>query len=336
MRDLFNEYSQYVLIGGIGTIVIIGAVLFGGVFGSELGQDNPTPDKITMADIPQEYRDTIVTQENQSVSTTYYGNEESGVELDRNWSSHGSYQSFNPDNETHLVELTQYPTSNVTLSQLNNAWELYYQTYTTAERNGWFDIENARDDNYYRFDTLHYIDVAELHSEDDLNPRKPEALLYRSQEITTETGENKTVKRLVGVMYLQDSFDHGQQVGGPLTAWHYHIKPSRSCPGEIETNSILDSEVPNHVRPNASPNELLPNGEELLKNAYECDVEKQHSMEMMHVWFEKRPAGPFASQMFSKREAPKKYDRMNKTEFVGYTLDRYQNVQSNMTINTRK
>lgn len=336
--DVETRFS-YLVIGIALVIVVASSAILGGVSssgeeGGQVTQNVSGFQPVTMSDVPQKYRDVVVSKDTQRSTSKYYQNVEDESLLDRNWSavnasySNKSYHSHS----SRMVEFTQYPKSNVTIEQLNESWELYYDTYKAADENNWFNISTARDDNYYEFDKLHYINLNELYNDEELNPNQPESLMYRTQDVVTESGHQKSVTRLVGVMYLQNSFDHGEQIGGPLTVWHHHRKTGPTCLGETETQYILGNQSIPRSRFNATPNELLPNGEQLLQESKNCTQEKSYSMEMMHVWLEKRPGGPFASPMVSKSRPPEQYPMMNKTEFVSYTLDRYQTIRNNASM----
>lgn len=269
--------------------------------------------EITMADVPSVHTDMVVTDDEKQATSERYVNTVSSLSPipGRSW------ELYRPQyyNTSRMYEVSRHPTQKVTISQLNNAWKLYNQTYIHAEESGLF---SGVPDDYRKVDQLHYVNLQLLHNTEDLNTRAPESLLYR--QVNTSNGGSE--QRLVGAMYLRNDFNHGEQVGGPLTVWHWHeLSVDPACANtpttRLVTENLTDSEVQS-VTPS---------------NWNECDTRKSRTPEMLHVWFEKRPLGPFSTAMVSKKQPPSKYDKMNKSEFISYTLDRYAKHYQNSSVN---
>ena len=165
-----------------------------------------------------------------------------------------------------IYEVSIYPPgTEPTPEQVEAANKLIQDTLEAAKRHNWFDISVAFDDGFDPYDPNHFINMDFVHDEYVLNPDRPENLMF----YTTPTGP-----KLVGVMYLLGSIDeHGPQVGGPLTIWHYHVMPIPYC-WDV---------YPNHI-----PEE---------KGHCAMGVADERSAEMLHVWFVELPTGPFTTNM---------------------------------------
>jgi hypothetical protein len=73
-------------------------------------------------------------------------------------------------------------------------------------------------EGFVQVDDVHWVNPAAVTDTLVLDPHHPEALMYAP-----------STKKLLGVMYLADGREHGPQVGGPETTWHYHLFGARVC-----------------------------------------------------------------------------------------------------------
>ena len=86
---------------------------------------------------------------------------------------------------------------------------------------------------------------------------------------------------LAGIMYFaRTRTEHGEQIGGPLTIWHYHT----------------------WRRPQCAIKEMIPRGWASPDGSCKEGVAKYRSGEMLHVWLIDRPAGPFSTEMHVSSE----------------------------------
>ncbi|MDG2307853.1 MAG: hypothetical protein P8R42_25020 [Candidatus Binatia bacterium] len=168
-----------------------------------------------------------------------------------------------------IYEVTRFPDAKPTTEQKAAAQAFAKRSLEAAKAKGWFDYQKALADGFSRrqeLDRLHYANDEFLADDEELNPERPEFLMFYD----TPKG-----KKLAGIMYLADTQEgHGEQIGGPLTLWHYHQWPRPSC----WENGL----------PIGEPSE---NGE--------CwkGFAAPRSPEMLHVWFLDHPAGDFATDM---------------------------------------
>jgi len=167
-----------------------------------------------------------------------------------------------------MYELTQYPVeTQPTPEQKKTADELVRRSYQVAKDKGWFDYDQGIKDGFVQFDETHYENEKFIHDGKVLDPERPEYLMYYD----TSGG-----KKLAGFMFLtNDQYEHGPQVGGPLTVWHYHIWDEPQCI-------------------HGSSGGTRPVGKDCLCPTAELS---KKSREMMHVWFVDHPDGPFATGM---------------------------------------
>ena len=170
-----------------------------------------------------------------------------------------------------MLQLDKDPYASPSDEELEGAWELYRESFESAQRNGWFELENALEAGFYvdETDPHHFPNERNLLDGQDLVPDKPEFLMYY------EHPEKEDGKVLAGFMYVTSGFDtHGEQVGGSLTRWHKHMYSVPDCFG------------PGLVPSGWSIRELA------LREAqgWECDgVKSSESAEMIHVWFVDHP-----------------------------------------------
>ncbi len=203
-------------------------------------------------------------------------------------------------------EVTRYPYCDPTVEQLESAWELYDETFEAAVDNDWFDLQEGLDDGYTEYGGRHYLRADLLFNEDTLVPEEPEYLVYLDHP------EKDSEKVLAGVMFKEFGYE-GDQIGGPLTVWHYHpiekFEPQR--PGVA---SLLSEET----------------GYDSFEDIYESEfgdgdgVLKYRSLDMLHVWFVEHPEGPFGTTMGVPQEHLEEPSRMNETEFKERVLYKYE------------
>lgn len=103
---------------------------------------------------------------------------------------------------------------------------------------------------------------------------------------------NPEKKILAGFMYrVEDRNESGRQIGGPVTRWHYHTYPRKTC--------------------------LTFTGP---MNAEDCPGSAQkthHSREMIHVWFVDHPESQFATGMYLPPEVVgERPELMSKKQFI--------------------
>jgi hypothetical protein len=192
----------------------------------------------------------------------------------RSWSildeQKGEWQPLSQENAKFLgtTEISVYPPeSEPTTDQVKAADELIVQTTAAAFRHNWFDFQNAAKEGYRYHDSIHYMSLDNINDGRILDPDRPENLMY----YRNENGELK----LAGAMYLMPTNDeHGPQVGGPLTVWHYHMSPVPLCWFDFPT----------------TPNPRLEGP---------CEIGERNvrSPEMIHVWLVDHPEGVFATRM---------------------------------------
>jgi hypothetical protein len=167
-------------------------------------------------------------------------------------------------------EVTRFPNDEQpTLEQRRRADELIERVRASATRHGWFEYDNAVKDGFTLLpaDDIHYVNRAFALDDVQLDPDRPEFLLF----LNTPAG-----KRLAAFMFLaRGPGDHGAQVGGPLTLWHYHAWADPVC--LIERRVVIGF---------SDTSGRCGNG-----------VPVTRSPEMMHVWLVKNPGGPFATSM---------------------------------------
>ncbi|MCH2169445.1 hypothetical protein MK489_01565 [Myxococcota bacterium] len=169
-----------------------------------------------------------------------------------------------------IYETTQYGSGELPdASQRAAADELHARSLEAARRNGWFDFERARASGYELMfgDEVHYVNEAHVLDSQILDPERPEFLMFYD----TPTG-----KELVGAMfYTRKPLDHGPQVGGPLTVWHFHTWNRKIC----LLSGLLSIGLPDE------------------SGHCSLGVPGWRSPEMLHVWFLDHPDGRFGTTM---------------------------------------
>ena len=193
-----------------------------------------------------------------------------------------------------MFEVNRFPNRNPTRVEIFRARKLGQASFRAARANGWLDIEKARADGFEPFfgDPTHFVKNEYLRDEAVVNPNRPEYLMYYPDP------ENAGKKILVGVMYrVRKPLDHGPQIGGPMTLWHYHVWKEEVAYCVDEFYAIV--------------------GEKDAAGDCSAGDPAHYSPEMLHVWFVKHPRGPFSALMSLP---PKTVDDANYEEMAGRIL----------------
>ncbi len=169
-----------------------------------------------------------------------------------------------------MYELTQWPVDRPpTPEQQRAADELVQHTREAAQRRGWYDFERATADGFLPIfgDRTHFANQQYLFDDALLDPARPEVLMYAK----TNRG-----RKLAGVMYyVRKPEEHGLQIGGPRTLWHYHVWPKGAC--------LLRG--------------MIPVGRPEPEGRCAAGDFSHKSPEMLHVWLIDHPQGAFATNM---------------------------------------
>jgi hypothetical protein len=168
-----------------------------------------------------------------------------------------------------IYEVSQYREAAPTPEQRAAAEVLRSESMLAAVRHGWYDFDVALAAGYELMfsDDVHYVNEEFAFDDAVLDPDRPEFLMYYQ----TSRGMS-----LVGFMYYVAGPDaRGDQIGGGLTTWHYHVWSRPQC----LLGGLLAVDVPNL--------------------AGECARGKRRvrSPEMLHVWLIDHPEGAFATRM---------------------------------------
>lgn len=193
-----------------------------------------------------------------------------------------------PDGELAIaddgaLELTSYSLdSSPSIEQLRAATELYEKTKAAAVK--------FEDYNYVRSKGGYTLSTREILGEETvpfehvynpeymtdgriLDPERPESLVYYMDHVRAE-------KKLVCIMYMMPPGQHGPQIGGPLTRWHYHFRVGFCS----DKNGI--PRVKSVSYPQCPPGLTAT------------------TPEMMHVWLVDNPYGVFSHMMALPGQAP--------------------------------
>jgi hypothetical protein len=147
------------------------------------------------------------------------------------------------------------------------AGEFWSRARATVRERGWDDFERAVADGFELMfeDDNHYALREHIVDGRTLDPERPEFLIYY------DTAQGK---RLAGLMFLAPPGEHGPQVAGPMSLWHFHIWNRKVCLWQ----SLLVSGF--------SEGGVCTDG-----------VASHRSPEMLHLWFFDHPQGMFATNM---------------------------------------
>ncbi len=165
-----------------------------------------------------------------------------------------------------MYELSQYPNQEATQAHKDAANKLISDSFDTVLRNGWLSKKKGLSDGYEKMygDPVHFVNVEYVFDGENLNPDKPEVLMYYK----TKEGDF-----LMGIMFLSAG-ERGSQAAGPLSKWHFHI----------DRGMCYDRGV-------------LPIGRTDAAGSCEIGFPNTRSPEMLHVWFFDHPDGRFATTM---------------------------------------
>ena len=181
-----------------------------------------------------------------------------------------------------MIELSKYVDKPQTAEQKKKADDLYNNLIKSIKENGWLNRENALKDGYLyeeNRDRTHYHNYQYVFDGEDLNPQKPEVLMYYP------TSDGRYL--LTGVMFLKSNpFEHGEQIGGHETVWHYHHYEKGYCESfDFEKWGLKDPEIIEQFKKSAA------------KGGCKDGFYIERSPEMIHVWIIDHPQGRFASTM---------------------------------------
>jgi hypothetical protein len=168
-----------------------------------------------------------------------------------------------------IYEVSQLRETPPTAAQQQAAEGLREACMLAAVQRGWYDFDTGLAAGYERMfsDDVHYVNAAYVSDDAVLDPERPEFLMYY------ETSRGMS---LVGFMfYAATPRGHGEQIGGSLTTWHYHVWSRPQC----LIDGMLAVDVPN------------------LAGECRRGVPRVRSPEMLHVWLIDHPEGPFATTM---------------------------------------
>jgi hypothetical protein len=126
-------------------------------------------------------------------------------------------------------------------------------------------VADAERAGYRRIDRFHWVKADLLHDGKVADPEAIESLIY--------TGADGA-RTLTGAMYIAEGTDHGPQVGGPLTMWHFHRYEPRLC-------TVAAS---------------FPVGRVAADGTCARGTPARRSPEMLHVWFDDHD-DPFSERM---------------------------------------
>ena len=189
----------------------------------------------------------------------------------RSWQAESTFEKQPPKPlRMQIYEVTRYPDMTPTKEQRAAAQDLVLRSGLAAERNGWFEFQNAVDDGYELIfgDKTHYAKKEYFADDRLVDPDRPEVLMYYN---------TKKGKKLAGYMfYVLSRDERGPQIGGPLTVWHYH----KWWEGPF---CMLGG--------------MLPIGNPDAKGVCRRGTVHVTSPEMIHVWLIEHPEGRFATNM---------------------------------------
>ena len=170
-----------------------------------------------------------------------------------------------------LWETTGYaPDAQATEEQRQAAADLLAKCAQAAREHGWEDYDKGLADGYEVIpkDRNHFGKREYIFDDRVLDCDRPEFLMYYKTPLGRE---------LTGFMfYTRTPLEHGPQIGGPLTLWHYHVWRQTAC----LVGGMLPVGIP-------ATDGRCPEGH----------VPTHRSPEMLHIWFVDHPLGPYATSM---------------------------------------
>jgi hypothetical protein len=167
-----------------------------------------------------------------------------------------------------IFEVTRFPhLVEPRPKHMTAAVELLEKARANIAARGWDDFERAVADGFELMfeDDNHYALREHITDGITLDPERPEFLIYYD----TPKG-----KRLAGLMFLAQPDEHGPQIAGPMSLWHFHIWNRKVCLWQ----ELLVSGF--------SEGQTCPDG-----------IASHRSPEMLHLWFFDHPQGMFATNM---------------------------------------
>jgi len=181
-----------------------------------------------------------------------------------------------------IIEVSKYVNKPQTAEQKKKTDELYNNLIKAIKKNGWLNRDNALKDGYLyepNIDKTHYHNYHYVFDGEDLDPNKPEVLMYYQ----TSDGEYL----LAGAMFLMMyPFEHGEQIGGNETVWHFHHYEMGHCVSfDFEKWGIKDQTTIQQFEKNVEKGDC--------KDGFIFE----RSPEMLHVWTIDHPEGRFATAM---------------------------------------
>lgn len=129
-----------------------------------------------------------------------------------------SYQSAH--NHTMLVTSAH---EHATADQQKWSEDFYQRSLAAAQKNGWFDINNALAQGFQpdRVNGSHYPNLAYMFDDVILDPERPEWLVY---------DDSPQGKVLMALMFFTRTLEEvGPTPGGPIAQWHYHPYETPRC-----------------------------------------------------------------------------------------------------------
>lgn len=181
-----------------------------------------------------------------------------------------SQVDVSPPEATDMViyEVTRFPhlvePSAAHMAAAGGFWE---RARAAVRARGWDDFDRAIADGFELMfgDDNHYASREHVADGRVLDVERPEFLIYYD----TPSG-----KRLAGFMFLAAPGEHGPQIAGPMTVWHFHLWRHPFC---LWRGLLVDG---------------LPEGGECPDG-----IASRRSPEMLHLWFFDHSQGMFATGM---------------------------------------
>ena len=163
---------------------------------------------------------------------------------------------------TQLVAVEhQHPTAD----QEQWAEDFYQRSLSAAQKNGWFDINNALAQGFQpdRINYTHYPNLTYMFDDVMLDPERPEWLVY---------DDSPHGKVLMAFMFFTRRLDEvGPTPGGPLAQWHYHPYDTPRC----------------------AISGLWTVGKPDARGVCAEGMPVMRTPEMLHVWFMDHPLGRY-------------------------------------------
>lgn len=182
----------------------------------------------------------------------------------------GRWYTTYPD----LVEVSAWPAGAEPTDDQRRAGEEFVAQVRAALA-GLLTVEDAIAAGYDHpeaIDEFHLVNRNYLDDGATLDPARPEFLV-----IDPDAG------RVLGAMFLWTPGEHGPQLAGPASVWHYHDATSGG-----ESFRCWDGSLP------------IPGAYDPATDTCRRGDRRDQSPEMLHVWAIDHPRGPFATTMPSR------------------------------------